>query len=87
MIYYEMQCQNTECGHCFEVTRKKPTANVKSTCEVCGSVAKRYWGAPVPVHFHGAGFYVTDNDGLGIRVPDLKEHARINKEKMAEKGI
>lgn len=59
MPIYEYEC--TGCSSRFEL-KQSFNDEPKASCPQCGGRAIRVF-FPVPIHFKGSGFYVTDNGG------------------------
>lgn len=77
MPFYEYQCEN--CCHRFELKQSFKDNSIV-TCPKCQGKTRRIF-SPVPVHFKGSGFYITDKHES--KMPDAKEA----KAKASEHGI
>ncbi len=56
MPTYEYKCPK---GHVFEIFKRIADPQPEA-CEICGASPVETVLYPVPVHFRGSGFYVTD---------------------------
>jgi putative FmdB family regulatory protein len=82
MPVYDYECG--QCAHKFE-QRRSFSEGATATCPCCQSKAKRVF-APVPIHFKGSGFYVTDSRKNGPSEEKISSHKSTGSSATASKS-
>lgn len=82
MPTFDFQC--SACGHVFEFKRSF-TSNKVPRCPACKSADTEKLIAPPTIHFHGSGFFVTDNGAAKKAAVQKPEQEQKKEAKAPEK--